>query len=245
MDSHSTDETGIPMTDTGGAGDAKTLVLVVEDSRTQAAKLQSMLEANDYAPHVASDGEEALAWLSDNRPTLILSDVVMPGLDGYGLCRRVKGNPETKDIPVVLLTTLSEPGDVIEGLACGADNFMTKPFDEGQLLSRLEYILLNKKLRTGSRSAVGLEVAFAGQKYFLSPERFQILDMLFSSFETAVRMNRELKEANRQLRDALGAVRTLKELLPMCCHCKKVRDDEGYWQQVEDYVRTHADSPCD
>ncbi|MFQ5341557.1 MAG: response regulator [Anaerolineae bacterium] len=121
-------------------------ILIVEDSPAQAKHLKRLLEKHAYRVSVAHDGKEALAAIRQHRPTLVVSDIVMPRMDGFELCRRIKADESLKDLPVILLTQLSEPGDIIEGLECGADNFMTKPYDEPALLSRIQYILANQTL---------------------------------------------------------------------------------------------------
>ena len=167
----------------------------------------------------------------------------MPEMDGYELCRQIKEDENFKDIPVILLTQLSEPEDIIKGLDCGADNFITKPYDEEFLLSRIQYILANSELRKGSiHTEMGIEIFFAGQKHFISSDRMQILDLLFSMFYNVIQNNRELEQANRELKEALETVKTLEGFIPICANCKKIRDDEGYWHQVETYIQEHSEA---
>jgi hypothetical protein len=87
---------------------------------------------------------------------------------------------------------------------------------------------------------MAIEIAFAGQQYLLTSDRIQILDLLLASFETAVRKNIELEEANRQLRLAVQTIDKLGEMIPICCHCKKIRNDKGFWQQLESYCLEHS-----
>ncbi|MFH0825379.1 MAG: response regulator, partial [Pseudomonadota bacterium] len=91
-------------------------ILVVEDSPTQALYLQNVLEQAGYKVQVASNGESALEFLGTSEPTLVLSDIVMPGLDGYELCRKIKDNPDLAQVPVILVTSLSDPLDILNGL---------------------------------------------------------------------------------------------------------------------------------
>src|SRR4030042_4233173 len=127
--------------------DNKINILIAEDSPTQAEQLRYILETEGYQVSVARNGKEALSLLSKSRPTAVISDIVMPEMDGYQLCRQIKADERLKDIPVILVTSLSEPRDVIKGLECGADNFITKPYDETFLLSRIRYLLLNREFR--------------------------------------------------------------------------------------------------
>ena len=118
-------------------------ILIVEDSPTQAVELQYLLEKNHYQVTVANDGKQALEMLRQFTPTIIISDIVMPEMNGYELCAAVKKNDHLKNIPVILLTSLSNPEDVISGLSCGANNFIVKPYAEHFLLSQIRYILAN------------------------------------------------------------------------------------------------------
>jgi two-component system, OmpR family, response regulator VanR len=245
-------------------------ILVVEDSPTQALLLEGTLEQAGYHVAVAGNGKEALEYLKHTEPTLILSDVVMPHMDGYDLCRHVKDDKELERIPVILITSLSDPVDILRGLQSGADNFITKPYQEPELLSRMQYILANQELRRRSAAGLGVEIFFAGRKHFLTAERLQIIDLLLSSFETAVTHKLRLEEANTvlkelneklvneiaerkkaerekegligQLRQALAEVKKLSGLLPICASCKRIRDDKGYWQQIEGYIRDHSEA---
>ncbi len=105
----------------------KVAILIVEDSVTQAERLGHTLEQAGYDVSKRVNGGEALAFLENSHPDLIISDIVMPETDGFQLCRRIKSDSRLKDIPVILLTALSDPQDVLTALECGADNFITKP----------------------------------------------------------------------------------------------------------------------
>jgi len=121
-------------------------------------------------------------------------------MDGYEFCSRIKADPELSTIPVILLTTLSDPQDIIRGLESGADNFLNKPYSEEALLSRIKYILVNMDVRTRMRTGMGIEIYFANKKHYLTSERIQIIDLLLSTYENAVEKNRELEQANKKLR---------------------------------------------
>jgi two-component system cell cycle response regulator len=211
-------------------------ILVVEDSLTQAVRLQSLLEENGYRTLLAENGRAALERVWAEPPTLIISDIVMPEMDGYELCRRIKSNERTAHIPVMLVTQLNEPEDILKGLDCGADNFITKPYDAPFLLSRIQYILINRKLRKNTRTDMGLEVFFANRRHFINSDRIQILDLLFSTYESALQKARELERVNRELQEALDTIKTLEGILPICSSCKKIRDGEGVWQSLERYI---------
>lgn len=216
-------------------------ILIVEDSPTQAIELKSLLEERGYAASVATNGADALSYLDKHIPDLIISDIVMPEMNGYELCRKIKTDNDLKTIPVLLLTQLSEPEDIIEGLESGADNFVTKPYDPELLLSQIEYILINRDIRIRPRTEIGIEVFFAGKRQLINSDRVQILDLLFSTYENSIRQKRELERVNRELKKALDAIETLHGILPICSHCKKIRNDKGAWTQIEEYIGAHSD----
>ena len=177
----------------------KVEILIAEDSPTQAAQLAHLLEQHGYGVTTATNGREALALLDRCKPTLIISDVLMPELDGYGLCRTIKATEKWKHVPVMLVTTLSDAQDVVRGLECGADNFIRKPYDEKTLLSRVDYLLMNLELRKNQKMQMGVEINLGGQRHFISSERQQILDLLISTYEQAVHINDELKTREKEL----------------------------------------------
>jgi hypothetical protein len=177
-------------------------VLIAEDSKTQAQQLQHYLSVRGYAVTVATNGKQALQFVAQENPALVITDVVMPEMDGYTLCAQIKALPHLKDVPVVLLTSLSRPQDIVKGLECGADSFIRKPYDEKYLLSRVEYILTNRELRKTEKLQVGAQLQFGGKSHFITAEKQQILDLLISTYEGAVQINGELELKQRELQQA-------------------------------------------
>ena len=174
-------------------------ILIVEDSATQSLELQHTLERHGYRVTANGSAEEALVTLQTFQPTLVISDINMPGMDGYQLCQKIKTDPALKDIPVMLLTSLSAPKDIIRGLECGADNFVVKPYEEHFLLSRIHFILANQELHKTAGAEMGISIYFGGQKYYITADRLQILNLLLSTYETAIQRNQELTEARQAL----------------------------------------------
>jgi PAS domain S-box-containing protein len=172
-------------------------VLLAEDSATQAELLRAILEQAGFQVQVARDAEQALALLEQSPVDLVISDIVMPGMSGYDLCRRIKAAPAHRSMPVVLLSTLREPMDVIRGLECGADSFLTKPYHPDQIVGRINTLLQNRDLR--ARVSVGIDIAFLGQRFTITSGKEQILDMLISTFEDTVRANIELQSREAEL----------------------------------------------
>lgn len=183
-------------------------ILIAEDSQTQAEQLTHYLSARGYTVTVARDGKQALAAALRSKPAIIITDVVMPEMDGYTLCKEIKSLPALRDVPVVLLTSLSRPQDIVKGLECSADSFIRKPYDDKYLLSRVEYILTNVQLRKTERLQVGVQLQFGGQSHFITAEKQQILDLLISTYEGAVQINEELEIKQQEL---LQAKETLEE----------------------------------
>ena len=190
------------MQTTGFSSEAASIeVLVVEDSYTQAELLRYILTAHGYRVAVAHNGTEALAVIQQRRPTLVLSDIIMPEMDGYELCRQLKQDQSLKSLPVILLTSLADPLDVVRGLECGADNFIVKPYEEPYLLSQIAYTLANQHLRESPGVQMGVEIVFAGQRFFITTDRLRILNLLLSTYATAVQKNLELARVQAALQE--------------------------------------------
>jgi len=178
-----------------------TRLLVVEDSAVQAKRVRYVLESEGYQVTVAVNGRDGLAAAAAEQPALVISDVRMPEMSGYEMCAALKAEPALRHIPVVLLTSLSDPRDIIRGLQAGADSFISKPYNDDHLLARLEYLLLNRTpQRGGDPPVAALEIVFQGAKYEITAERQQILNLLLSVFEAAVQKNGDLIEAEDELR---------------------------------------------
>ena len=188
-------------------------ILIVEDSPTQALLLEEVLATNGYLVSHAANGKAALEFLRTEVPAMVITDVVMPEIDGYELCRRIRADHNMTDLPVILLTDLSNPGDVLHGLGVGVNNFIAKPFNEALLISRIEDILVNSRMRQTSSAELGIKISFAGQDHFLTAERLQIIDFLISSLDSAVRNLHEINEANRLLGEANAKIRKQAEEL--------------------------------
>ena len=184
-----------------------TSILIVEDSPTQALKLAHVLETNGHRVTTARNGREALTMLTTQMPTLVITDINMPEMDGYELCRRIKDDRRLGDLPVILLTALSDPKDILRGLECGADNFIVKPYEEEFLLSRIQYVLANLELRHASQGKPVTEIIFAGRKYQLHTGRIHSIDLLLSTYETAVQKNLELSKAKEKLEEQAEQLR--------------------------------------
>ncbi len=175
----------------------KPRILVVEDSPIQATLLGRILTRHGFEHAVARHGKEALHLLETTPVALVMSDIEMPVMNGYELCRAMKGNTRHAHIPVMLLTTLGEPEDLMEGLNAGADSFLTKPYDEAVLLSRVT-VLLAQPLT--SMQEPPTDVTFAGTPYRIASSRQHIFNLLLSTYENAKGQNRALVNAQMELK---------------------------------------------
>jgi two-component system cell cycle response regulator len=113
-------------------------VLVVDDVDANVKLLEARLTAEYFAVRTARSGAEALQICARERVDVVLLDVMMPGMDGFEVCRRLKAEPRTQHIPVILITALDQPSDRVKGLEAGADDFLTKPVDDIALITRVK-----------------------------------------------------------------------------------------------------------
>jgi two-component system sensor histidine kinase/response regulator len=217
----------------------KAMILIAEDSPTQAEKLSHYLSARGHGVTVARNGKEALAAALESTPAIVITDVVMPEMDGYSLCKKIKSSPTLKDVPVVLLTSLSKPQDIIKGLECGADSFIRKPYEEKYLLSRVDYILKNREMRNTERLQVGVQLLFGGQAHFITAAKQQILDLLISTYEGAIQINEELELKQRELQQANGAleVRVAKRTVELAQANQQLKTELEERKRAEEEVK--------
>ncbi len=175
-------------------------ILVADDDPVLRLIATTMLKRAGYAVTPVSDGQQALTLLTaDEGPSLALLDWVMPRLDGPEVLRRVRAAQGSRPPYVILVTSRGGADDIVAGLDAGANDYLTKPVDEEELIARVR---------------VGIRV---------------------------LELQEALADRVRRLEEALGNVRRLQGLLPMCAYCKSIRDDRNYWQQVETYLSERSD----
>jgi putative nucleotidyltransferase with HDIG domain len=175
-------------------------ILVLEDSKPQAQRLMGILRERGYSVIAAGDGMEGLRTLTRSKPDLIISDIWMPKLDGYGFCNALKKDRELAHIPVILLTSLSEPKDIVEGLNAGADYYLTKPYSKGLLLSMVNSIIADRDSSKARNGAHTFEVNTRGKRERITADPQQVVNFLFSTFENLVFHNRELSLTRQELK---------------------------------------------
>src|SRR5437773_1274880 len=127
--------------------DAAAKILVVDDTPLNIKLLGDLLTVKGYAVSTAANGEEALAKLASEIPDIVLLDVMMPGLSGYDVCRRIRADPTTALLPVVMVTSLDPQTDRVKGIEAGADDFISKPINQPELFARVRSLLRIKALQ--------------------------------------------------------------------------------------------------
>lgn len=168
-------------------------ILVVDDQPANLKVLLSFLQEHDYRVYMVDSGQRALAILPKIQPDLILLDVMMPGMSGFEICRRIKADKDLAAFPVIFMTALDSVEDKMTGFSAGAVDYITKPFQQVEVLARIHtHITLRKR--------------------------------------------------ERELEDALEEIKKMTGILPICSYCKQIRNDEGYWQQVEEYISEHSEA---
>ncbi|MCU1450658.1 MAG: histidine kinase,Response regulator receiver domain proteinhistidine kinase, partial [Acidimicrobiales bacterium] len=180
-------------------------VLVIEDSPTQAEDLLFILEEAGFSADSAPDAEQGFARLASGRFDAVLSDLHLPGDDGFELCRRIKADPKLCQVPVVVCTSEADPLNVLRGLEAGADDFITKGRDPEEFVARLRRVFARPAAGGSSKA---LPVAFLGHEFAIRSRRAQLLAVLVSAFEDVVQLNEKYqageaaqRELNRELAD--------------------------------------------
>ncbi|MEM7662350.1 MAG: phosphate regulon transcriptional regulator PhoB [Pseudomonadota bacterium] len=160
-------------------------ILIAEDESAVCELLKYNLEREDYDVAVASDGEEALLLMEERAPDLLLLDWMLPKVPGIEVCRRVRARPETKNLPIIMLTARSEEGDRVRGLDTGADDYITKPFSTTELMARIRAVM--RRIRPGlvedtvtvgdiTVDRTAHTVARGGKDLHLGPTEYRLLD---------------------------------------------------------------------
>lgn len=160
-------------------------ILIVDDNPRNIQVLGAILRQEGYSISIVTNGADALAMVRGVQFDLILLDVMMPGMSGFEVCRALKQDSRTRDIPVLFLTALSDTEHMLEGFAAGGVDYVTKPFKSAELLAR-------------------------------------------------VKVHVSLRKAHQE-------ILRLQDILPICASCKKIRDDQGFWIQVEKYLSERSE----
>ena len=162
----------------------ETTILVVDDQAQNVRLLDAVLSPRGYRVVSADSGEQALDLLSEEQPHLVLLDILMPGMDGYEVCRRIRANPDTAYLPVVMITA-SDAQQKVRGIESGADDFITKPFDQAELLARVKSLVRVKRYQDTIRGQ-------AAELEAWSHELEQRVESQLAELERATRLRRFL-----------------------------------------------------
>ena len=166
---------------------AATSILIVEDEEALATLLEYNLSTEKFDVTIASDGEEALLRIEESTPDVVILDWMLPKVSGIEVCRRLRSKPETRNIPIIMLTARSEEADRVRGLEMGADDYLTKPFSTAELIARVRAVL--RRIRPGlvddsvvvgdiEIDRVSHRVRRSGKEIHLGPTEFRLLDHL-------------------------------------------------------------------
>jgi DNA-binding response OmpR family regulator len=179
----------------------KIKILIVDDDPDVLSATARVVKNAGYTAMQASSGEAAMTIAREQKPDIILLDVILPDIMGTALCRQIKGDPRTADIFVLLTSGMKTASDQqADGLDAGADGYIARPISNRELTARINAMI---RILNAER------------------ERDQVIE---------------------DLRQTLAKVRQLSRLLPICMHCKKIRDDKGYWNELEIYIRENTDT---
>jgi PleD family two-component response regulator len=173
-------------------------ILIAEDEKISRRLLETTLTKAGHEVVAVEDGLKASESIRKVVPDMLVTDWMMPELDGVELCHQVRSLNLPSYVYIILLTSLTQKENIIQGLDAGADDYVTKPFERTELLARV---------RAGER---------------------------------VIQLERALRQKNKELSETLAHVKQLKGLLPICMFCKKIRNDENYWQKVEEYLVEHT-----
>jgi DNA-binding response OmpR family regulator len=198
-----------------------TMVLLVDDQPFVAEVLRRALASEpSLFLHYCSDPTEAVEIANRIRPTVILQDLVMPGVDGLAIVARFRANAATRDTPIIVLSSKEDAQTKSLAFSVGANDYLVKLPDQLELLARVRY-----------HSAACLSRI----------QRDDAFRALRESQQQLLESNTALLATNQKLGEALSQVKELRGLLPICSYCKSVRNDGQYWSQIEVYLREHSD----
>ena len=203
------------------SSNGRVMVLLVDDQAMVAEAIRRLLlneENIDF--HFCSNALEATKVANQIRPTVILQDLVMPDVNGLTQVRRFRTNEDTKETPIIVLSTKEDPIFKRDAFAAGANDYLVKLPDKLELVARIRY---------------------HSKAYLNVLQRDAAYHALRESQQELLQTNTELTALNQKLEAALAHVKQLEVLLPICCYCKKIRDDHNSWNQLDHYICAHSE----
>ncbi len=193
-------------------------LLIVDDLPENIKVLGNSLQRDEYLISFATSGEQAIDMAMRNELDLILLDIMMPGMDGYEVCKRLKAEDRTHQIPIIFITARTDKRDIVRGFEAGAVDYITKPFNAAELFARVKTHLDLKHSK----------------------------HIIQNQAEELAWTNKRLMKKNQKLEQALAEIETLKGLLPVCSNCRKIRKSnsdsklQSSWVSLESYLHEHT-----
>jgi len=198
----------------------QTIVLLVDDQPIIGEAIRRLLvDESKIDFRFCADPMEAVKLANQIRPTVILQDLVMPNINGLELVKRFRANAETAETPIIVLSTKEDATFKRDAFGCGANDYLVKIPEQLELVARVRY---------------------HSKAYLNLLQRNEAYRALHESQQELVDNNTKLAALNRELQDALSQVQQLHGLFPICSYCKKIRDDQNYWEQIELYIARHS-----
>jgi len=197
------------------------VVLLVDDQLIVGETVRHMLAGSDLHFHYCADAAGAVGIAESIKPTVILQDLVMPGIDGLTLMKRYRDNSTLKAVPVIVLSSKEDATVKRDAFLAGANDYLVKIPDKIELVARI-------RLHSNA--------------YISQQQRDEAYRALRASQLQLLQSNADLRSLNQQLEDALSRVKQLSGLLPICSYCKRIRNDQNYWEQVDRYVAQHSEA---
>uniref|UniRef100_C6E011 Response regulator receiver modulated diguanylate cyclase/phosphodiesterase n=1 Tax=Geobacter sp. (strain M21) TaxID=443144 RepID=C6E011_GEOSM len=221
-------------------------ILIVDASPTQTKFLTQVLAAQGYSVLVSQSAEEALEQIAELSPDLVISDILMPEMDGFEFCRRIRGLDQMNSLPVILLTYLNDPTHVLHSLEAGANYFITKPYKTELLLSRVSALLHGGEGCCQVRDNGEVVCNYYGSNYEIKASKAHVIDLLLATYELASEKNQEneaAQEALRQLNEELEtrvAERTSALNKTICELRQEISERENAEECVRRLNRLHS-----
>jgi CheY-like chemotaxis protein len=175
-------------------------ILIVDDTPDNLRLLAGILSTRGFRVRPVTTGEHAMVSIRKESPDLILLDIMMPGIDGYEVCRLLKKDKETASIPVIFISALHETIDKVKAFSLGGVDYITKPFKSEEVLARVKTHITLRYLQV------------------------------------------QMEKKNAELQKALDEIKVLRGFIPICASCKRIRNDKGYWEQIESYISNHSEA---
>jgi CheY-like chemotaxis protein len=235
-------------------------LLIVDDHLINLKLLRAQLESEGHVVSEAHDGVDALALLERQRVDAVISDILMPQMDGYSLCYEIRKRARLRDLPIIIYSSAyTSPGDEKLALEMGADKYLKKPASVETIITALHEVIAQPHAAPQPDALREVEVLKKYNERLVSKlkeknaELEQSLAALQRAHDHIVELNTDLEHRvkertaglaarNKELTEALAEVKQLRGILPICSYCKKIRDDKDYWQSVEGYISHHTGS---